>query len=872
MNTTTKKIESVEEAMEVLSLSELMDMEGYGDHVGESTLCPFHDDNDPSFSIFPGDDGYERWKCHAGCGSGGTIKFLMLHKDLSWEEAEVEFIRLATEFAKRQPVSEAKSMRAPKATTPEKEEGQPSSKTDWNRNWNQFVKQTSDEDLSWIAAQRGYSEEFVKWLHRKGLIARAGGMTGFPIAVPGEPTVGGMHVLGLFKAGQWGVRPSRTKMQPFVVGSLQEARDVYVFESQWDACAVIDRLGWFEAENPLIAFIATRGAHNGKLIRGICHSEAAIYAFEQNDETKNGRNAAKQWTKQVVRNAGRPVHVVKTPSEFEDPNAWTINGATTEEIVNAIQTAQPASAIVSRGVGSECAERSSDGPTHVVLDAPADLMDDPRPKIQMPGDNRLLSDFAVDVARHLEGANVFIRGNLPVVLNPRAGNDPVQAPLEALTGDIFRTFAEQFILPYRMDKEGVKFCRTMSKESANGVLSSPQFKAAVKHIRKVNFVNLPVLRKDGNIEILHPGYDAMSETLTLDSAIQLDEDMNLEQAKAIIDSYYSEFCFRDPERSKAVALAGLLTMFGSGLLPERTLTPCFIFVANREGAGKSLLVKCAVIPVMGFCPIGAMPDYEEETRKALSSAVLEAKPVIVFDNVRAELSSAALEGFLTSAIWSDRVLGHTKTFTGEKTSLVFVTGNNCTVSPDMRRRSLFCELFMEEERSEDRRFRRALEEADILELRSKVLSACWSLVRHWNEAGRPSASISNSSFPQWSNTIGGIVEASGYHCPLVRPQLEASGDTELEEMRKLVEVATEGVAQRGFAFSALADLARSEGLFESVLGVDDGMPLGRAENRKFSAILKRRCGGTTNGYMITSESSGHGRKYVFRRDGFPDDA
>lgn len=32
--------------------------------------CPLHKDNRESLSVFVGDDGLLRWKCHAGCGSG----------------------------------------------------------------------------------------------------------------------------------------------------------------------------------------------------------------------------------------------------------------------------------------------------------------------------------------------------------------------------------------------------------------------------------------------------------------------------------------------------------------------------------------------------------------------------------------------------------------------------------------------------------------------------------------------------------------------------------------------------------------------------------------------------------------------------------
>ena len=106
---------------------------------------------------------------------------------------------------------------------------------------------------------------------------------------------------------------------------------------------------------------------------------------------------------------------------------------------------------------------------------------------------------------------------------------------------------------------------------------------------------------------------------------------------------------------------------------------------------------------------------------------------------------------------------------------MFVTGNGCTVSPDMRRRTLFVELFMENERAEDRKFQRELDEAALLNMRSAILSALWAFVREWNAAGRPKPSRTHSSFPQWAEIIGGIVEFAGYCCPLQQRRFGAPG-------------------------------------------------------------------------------------------------
>jgi hypothetical protein len=78
-------------------------------------LCPFHEDHDPSLSVFQGKDGFWRWKC-LGCNKGGDIlDFLMLKDDLKQGEA------LASLGIIEQPSSAAakrgsKSDQAPAAT------------------------------------------------------------------------------------------------------------------------------------------------------------------------------------------------------------------------------------------------------------------------------------------------------------------------------------------------------------------------------------------------------------------------------------------------------------------------------------------------------------------------------------------------------------------------------------------------------------------------------------------------------------------------------------------------------------------------------------------------------------------------------------
>src|SRR5207248_1794955 len=80
------------------------------------------------------------------------------------------------------------------------------------------------------------------------------------------------------------------------------------------------------------------------------------YAFKQNDETKNGKNAAEEWLKDVCAHAGCNVFHVVTPALHKDPNDWTQAGATGADLMGAIQEAKPVSQPVNFDVVSGLGE------------------------------------------------------------------------------------------------------------------------------------------------------------------------------------------------------------------------------------------------------------------------------------------------------------------------------------------------------------------------------------------------------------------------------------------------------------------------------------------------------------------------------------
>ena len=524
----------------------------------------------------------------------------------------------------------------------------------------------------------------------------------------------------------------------------------------------------------------------------------------------------------------------------------TITGVTKNSLRGMVNKASSFYTATATAAKSPC--KSAPSTTDAMLTACAD----PRPKIRLPGEGRLLSDFAAEMAAHLVGKGIYSRNGEIVAIE--------DGQLRRLDAQQLRTWAERHIIFYRKKRAFDTVYEvdvTMRPDDAAGVLAAPQFSERLLKLCRVNRARLPVIRADGRLELLPAGYDFDSRTLTL-PGVEYSLDMEHTEAVTIITDLLAEFCFADGERSKAVAVAAMLGLYAAQLIPEKSLRPCFIFAANAEGAGKSLLVQVIVTPTLGELPTGCKADADDEIRKVLLTAVREGRAVVFLDNLKGRLNCPPLEAFCSAPVWTDRKLGVNESITADNLATVFITGNGLTVSPDMRRRSLFVELHLEAERAEDRQFRRALDLPALLAMRPTILAALWSLVQHWDTQGRPAPSRSHSAFPSWANIVAGIVEAAGFACPLDTANITAAADPDADDMRSL---AASMDNKDPLSFADLVILARSLGCFETILGTEDADELKHADRIKMARLLSRYDRRLVGDLRFIVAGKGHGRKF-----------
>jgi len=321
-----------------------------------------------------------------------------------------------------------------------------------------------------------------------------------------------------------------------------------------------------------------------------------------------------------------------------------------------------------------------------------------------------------------------------------------------------------------------------------------------------------------------------------------DDSLTLEQATDFLRRLLLEFPFSEkkpmpiddstPEnfyqsRSLAVQIAAMLSQFAIGMLPRHSLRLGFIYNANTERSGKTLLGKLAIVPVSGKMAAQSWTKKDEELRKAIDAEMLRASRYIVFDNVKGHIQSQIIEAFMTSSTWTGRVLGKTQMFEAENTATLFFTGNDCTVSPDMSNRCLIVDLYVDEADVQARTISEPINDSWLMQRpnRFRILSALWAIVRYWDQAGRPKAKGRvRVGFEEWCNVIGGMVEFAGFGDCLAEPEDdEKNVNTESADMKALVRLLftpDPGEAPQNhleFTFQEVVNVAHEAGLFGWVL-------------------------------------------------------
>ena len=275
----------------------------------------------------------------AATGEGGTLLDLWKeNQGLKFPEAvaaAASFVGMlppdTREAAPKLTISPANfTYEEPPVPEPEKEkEGMPAfrdtPKASTASDWDKAVASFSSDHAAKLCEWRGFSPDFVKWLHGQELIGVHNGCFAFPV----HDTKGEVSRIHYRLEKGWAYHPKGGgDSSPLVIGNPIHAAHTLAFESQWDALAILDKLDAHNPDNEGIysAFI-TRGATSNTNLSKLAIPH--LIAFPQNDppEKKSkttGRTPAEEWLHklQASKHAVTEFLVAETPGDHKDTNDW----------------------------------------------------------------------------------------------------------------------------------------------------------------------------------------------------------------------------------------------------------------------------------------------------------------------------------------------------------------------------------------------------------------------------------------------------------------------------------------------------------------------------------------------------------------------
>ncbi|MFZ4776221.1 MAG: DUF3987 domain-containing protein, partial [Terrimicrobiaceae bacterium] len=289
---------------------------------GKSCRSPFREDQNPSFSVYIGKNGEERWKDFTTDEKGDAVDFLGKILGCDKSRAAREFLEIANGSGRVPPIPMT-TLRPDSKMEPTRV-NQP---YDWEARKQAFT--TSMAML--LDLERNFSREAVDALKEHGLIGAMEEDFAFPVHEK-DGTVINCHFQKNDKSWRYHLRG--TGARPLLAGGLSGEVPVWAFESPWDLCAALIACEWFQG-NRLFAGVCTRGAANAGMLTDVVAPGSTVVLWPQNDVP------GQDWGKEAARALPScKVKVAAVPSDHKDAADWFKAGARKEEFCRALAEAR----------------------------------------------------------------------------------------------------------------------------------------------------------------------------------------------------------------------------------------------------------------------------------------------------------------------------------------------------------------------------------------------------------------------------------------------------------------------------------------------------------------------------------------------------
>lgn len=461
----------------------------------------------------------------------------------------------------------------------------------------------------------------------------------------------------------------------------------------------------------------------------------------------------------------------------------------------------------------------------------------PPPAVCLHGRPAVITRKVAEIAA---GAGLYVMNRDLVTI------DPVTGDAEQMGPHIFREWIDNHCVIYKKKNDsGEPIATWMPHDMAAAMLASPDFRAKLPRVQRINMVRLPVRRKpvkdgeSGRVELLPEGYDAESLTYTV-RGLEYREDWDVNDAMEWVRGLLQHFdwAMTDKEmekgtpgvfgRSFAVFMTAALTAYCETMFPSGRKKPMFLFNANEPGSGKTLLAQACLYPVHGFIGFVRWRENEEELIKTLDANARWMRPALFLDDVSGHIKSELLNQWLTEPVHEGRIIGTGDWFRAPRVGLTVMTGNGVGLERDLARRSLMVDLFMTVNAREKQRPADAVQLSDSWflrpENRRKWLAAMWAIVREFADSKLPKDWRALETFEDWSEVVVPMVRRLVLPDPLEPYTPPDAGDQSGDDVAKLMKAVIEellikqGREAAEVTLVEMVPVARRNGLFVTVLG------------------------------------------------------
>lgn len=340
----------------------------------------------------------------------------------------------------------------------------------------------------------------------------------------------------------------------------------------------------------------------------------------------------------------------------------------------------------------------------------------------------------------------------------RAADDGM---LITLTQDSMATLIRSHCIPGRLKKP--KNSEVDEEEEAEAVfVEEPMIPRNLirAYMESGHWTSIPRVKAVARAPVVRPDFsicweEGWDETTGCWVTKGLEKDTTLVDAKFDIRRIFSSFPFVD-RRLVADALAAALTPLLATAI-ESPL-PSLIVSARKPGSGKTELAKfCSILGNGGkkFTTWKGAGELE----KMIGTYVSEDSRVVIFDNIKNDIDSTAMESVITG-----RSVSYRKMYSHQSISLVsntswFMTANGAIVSPDMVRRSIV--IMLDKENTPGLIEWKGTIPRTVEKMEAQLVTLMCHMIEEWRDAGCIDGSYSFSNFEEWSAIVSGILEHAG---------------------------------------------------------------------------------------------------------------